>query len=195
MCNFAAVMTTTAIIVNILFILCLTSSVAPRSMGLVKADDSPSQKIWIPVIFGFSQGIMAVAGHSLGRLTSHLYTYIAEYMVFAMILVIVIKMFVDSMRILKGKMMYTLNSEKEIVLLSILAAFNTFLYALMSVFYAPFGIWFFVAVTVVGFLWSFFMVRVEFKPELMKKASFIEFSAAVFMAVIAFLYLFTDLMI
>jgi putative Mn2+ efflux pump MntP len=188
-------MTTASIIITILFILCLTSVVAPRSIGLVKADDKPSQKIWIPVIFGFSQGIMAVAGHSLGRLTAHLYTYIAEYMVFVMMLVVAVKLFVDSMRVLKGKMMYTLNSEKDIILLSILAAFNTFLYSLMSVFYAPFGIWFFVAVTVAGFLWAFFTVRVEFKPELMKKLSFIEFSAAVFTVVIAFLYLFTDLMI
>ncbi len=189
------IMTTASIIITILFILCLTSVVAPRSIGLVKADDKPSQKIWIPVIFGFSQGIMAVAGHSLGRLTAHLYTYIAEYMVFVMMLVVAVKLFVDSMRVLKGKMMYTLNSEKDIILLSILAAFNTFLYSLMSVFYAPFGIWFFVAVTVAGFLWAFFTVRVEFKPELMKKLSFIEFSAAVFTVVIAFLYLFTDLMI
>lgn len=187
-------MTTPEIIISILFVLCLTSSVAPRSVGLVKADDKPTQKIKIPVIFGLSQGIMALAGFGLGSLISHLFYYIVVYMVFAMMLVVAVKLFVDSMRVLKGKMMYTVNKESDIILLSILAAFNTLLYGVVSVFFAPFGVWFFAAVTVAGFLWSFFMVRIDFKPGTIKKVSFIEFSAAVFMLIIAILYLFTDLM-
>ena len=188
------IMSTPAIIISILFILCLTSSVVTRSVGLVKADDKPSQKIWIPVIFGLSQGIMALAGFSLSRLMAHLFTYIAEYMVFAMMLVVAVKLFVDSMRTLKGKTMYTLRSDKDMMLLSVLAAFNAFLYGLVCAFFLPFGIWFFVVVAVAGFLWSFFTVRVDFTPGIIKKASFVEFSASVFMVVIAILYLFTDLM-
>ena len=37
-------MTTTAIVLQILFILCLTSSVVTRSVGLVSADDKPAKK-------------------------------------------------------------------------------------------------------------------------------------------------------
>lgn len=186
-------MTTTAIIISILFILCLTSPVATRSVGLIKADDKPSQKIWIPVTFGISQGVAAVVGYNLGRLIAHLYTYIAEYMVFAMMLVIVVKLFVDSMRILKGKMLYTVSTEWDFILLSILAAMNTLIMTLVGPYFLPFGWWFFVAVTVAGFLWSFFTVRIEFTPGVIKKLSFIEFSAAVFLFVIAIMYLFTDL--
>ena len=188
-------MNTTAIVIGILFVLCLTSSVVPRSVGLVKPDDKPSQKIWIPVFFGLSQGVMALLGSGLGRLMSHLFTYIAEYMVFAMMLVVAVKLFVDSMKTLKGKMMYTLNTEWDLILVTVLAAFNTFLYALMTVFYAPLGLWFFPAVVVAGFLWAFFTVRIEFTPGMIKKVSFVEFSASVFMLIIALLYLFTDLMI
>ena len=184
-------MTAAAIILCIIFILCLTSSVVPRSVGLVRPDDKPAQKIWIPVIFGLSQGIMALVGHSIGRLMAHLFTYIADYMVFVMMLIVAVKLFVDSLRVLRGKMMYTVSKDSDIILLSILAAFNTFLYALVSVFFAPFGIGFFVAVTVAGFLWSLFTVRREFKPDMIKKVSFVEFSASVFMAVIAILYMFT----
>ena len=43
-------------------------------------------------------------------------------------------------------------------------------------------------------LWSFFTVRIDFTPGIIKTASFIEFSAAVFMVIIAILYLFTELM-
>jgi len=186
-------MTTVAIILHVLFILCLTSSVVSRAVGLVKADDRPSQKIWIPVMFGLSQGVMALLGHSLSRLMSHLFTYIAEYMVFAMMLVVAVKLFVESIRALKGKMLYTLTSDKDVLLLTIIAAMNTFLYALVSMFFVPFGIWFFPAVVLAGFLWAFFTVRIDFTPGIIKKVSFIEFAAAVFMVVIAILYLFTDL--
>lgn len=186
-------MTTASIIISILFVLCLTASVAPRSTGLVKPDDKPTQKIWIPVTFGLSQGIMAVLGYNLGRLISHLYTYIADYMVFAMMLVVTVKMFVDSMRILKGKMLYTVVKDTDIILLSILASFNTLLMSLMGSYFMPFGWGFPVAVAVAGFLWSYFTVRIPFEPKLLRKLSFIEFSASVFMVIIAILYLFTDL--
>ena len=186
-------MTTTSVMISILFIICLTAPVATRSVGLIKADDKPSQKIWIPVTFGLSQGIMAVLGYNLGRLIAHLYTYIAEYMVFVMMLVIALKLFLDSMKVLKGKMLYTVSTEWDFILLSILAAMNTLIMTLVGSYFLPFGWWFFVGVAVAGFLWSFFTVRIEFNPSVLKKVSFIEFSAAVFMAVIAILYLFTDL--
>ena len=187
-------MSATTIVIGILFILCLTSSVVPRSVGLVRVDDKPAQKVWIPVAFGLSQGIMALLGSGLSRLMAHLFTYIAEYMVFVMMLVVAVKLFVDSIRILKGKMMYTVSSDRDIMLLTLIAAINTFLYGLVSMFFMPFGNWFFVAVAVTGFLWAFFTVRVDFAPGILKKVSFVEFAAAVFMVIIAILYLFTDLM-
>ena len=192
-CTFAAVMTTTAIIISIIFILCLTSPVATRSIGLITSDDKPSQKFVVPLIFGISQGVAAVIGYNLGRLISHLYTYIAEYMVFAMMLIIALKLFVDSMKILKGKLLYTVSTEWDFILLSILAAMNTLIMMLVGPYFLPFGWWFMVAVVVTGFLWSFFAVRIDFAPGILKKVSFIEFSASVFMVIIAILYMFTDL--
>ena len=188
-------MTTVAIILHVLFILCLTSSVVPRSVGLVKADDKPSQKVWIPVMFGLSQGVMALLGFTLSRLMAHLFTYIAEYMVFAMMIVVAVKLFVDSIRILKGKMMYTVSKEWDFILLSIMAAFNTLLMSFMGFWFLPFGRWFFLVVAAAGFLWSFFAARIPFEPKMIRKLSFVEFSAAVFLFIIAILYLFTDLMI
>jgi putative Mn2+ efflux pump MntP len=186
-------MTTAAIIISIIFILCLTSPVATRSVGLITADDKPSQKFVIPLVFGISQGLAALIGYNLGRLISHLFTYIAEYMVFAMMLIIAIKLVVDSMRILKGKMLYAVSTEWDFILLSILAAMNTLIMSLVGPCFMSFGWWFIAAVVVAGFLWSFFAVRIEFKPGLLKKMSFVEFSASVFMVIIACLYLFTDL--
>ena len=45
-------MTSTAIVLSILFILCLTSTVVTRSVGLVRSDDKPSKSFTIPMLFG-----------------------------------------------------------------------------------------------------------------------------------------------
>ena len=189
-------MTTASIIISILYILCLTSAVATRSMGLVAVDDKPSQRWLVPLIFGVSQGLMALVGYYLGKLLSHLFVNdFAPYLVFAMMLVVAVKLFVDSMRILKGKMMYTVSKEWDFILLSIMAAFNTLLMSFMGFWFLPFGRWFFLVVAAAGFLWSFFAARIPFEPKMIRKLSFVEFSAAVFLFIIAILYLFTDLMI
>lgn len=189
-------MTTASIIISILFILSLTAPVATRSAGLVTADDKLMQRWLVPLTFGVSQGLMALAGYYLGKLVSHLFLAdFAPYLVFAMMLVVAVKMFVDSMRVLKGKMLYTVTKELDFILLSVMASFNTLLLALTGFCFLPFGAlqWFVAAVSVAGFLWSYFTVRSDFTPGMIKKLSFVEFSASVFMVVIAILYLFTDM--
>ena len=190
-------MTTASIILNILFILCLAAPVVTRAVGLVNADDKPLRKFWVPLIFGLSQGVMAVAGYYLGKLVRHLFVdEFAPYLVFIMMLVVAVKMFVDSMRVLKGKMLYTVRNDWDFLLLSVMAAFNVFLMSLTGPFFLPelpMGAWFFLAVAVAGFLWAFIVVRIAFSQGMMKKMSLIEFAASVFMVVIAVLYLFTDL--
>ena len=186
-------MTTTAIIISILFVLCLASPAATRSVGLLKADDKPAQKFLIPLTFGITQGVAVTIGYNLGRLMAHLFSYIAEYLVFAMMLVVAVKMFVDSMRMLKGKMLYTVSSDWDILGLSVIAAMNTLLMSLTGFCFMPFGFWYILLVALAGFLWSTAIVGKEFTPDMIKKMSFIEFSASVFMVVIAVLYLFTDL--
>ena len=190
-------MSTVSIIINIIFVLCLTSPVVTRAVGLVNADDKPVKKFWIPLIFGLSQGVMAVVGYYLGKLMRHLFVdEFVPYLVFAMMLVVAIKLFVDSMRVLKGKMLYTVRKDWDFILLSILAAFDVLLMSLTGPFFVPelpLGNWFFLAVVVAGFLWAYVTVRIPFNPGVMKKMSFIEFSTSVFMVVIAILYLFTDL--
>ena len=190
-------MTTAAIIINILFVLCLTAPVVTRAVGLLNADDKPGKRFLMPLIFGLSQGVMAVVGFYLGKLMCHLFIdEFAPYLVFVMMLVVAVKMFVDSMRVLKGKMLYTVRNDWDFILLSILAAFDVLLMSLTGPFFIsnmPLDFWFFPAVAVTGFLWAFITARITYNPGVMKKMSFVEFSASVFMVVIAVLYLFTDL--
>ena len=178
-------MNTSSIIISLLFVVCLTVPAGTHSLGLLKADDKPSQKWFIPLFFGMYQWVFATLGNVWGKLFAHLITYM---------LVVAVKMFVESMRILKGKMMYTVSNDTELALLAFMSATNTLLMSLMGPYFMPFGrSWFVLAVAVAGFLWSFFAIRIPFEPKIIKKVSFVEFSASVFMVVIAVLYLFTDL--
>ena len=70
---------------------------------------------------------------------------------------------------------------------------NTLLMGVCSEGYLPFGNGFFLAVALAGVLWAWLSIRVEYAPKALRNTSFIEFSGAVFMVVIAILYLFTDL--
>lgn len=187
-------MTTSAIIISVIYVLCLTSSVVPRSVGMVSTDDKTSQKLLVPLIFGATQAVMACLGNLLGSLISHLFSYIAEYMVFAMMLVVTIKMFVDSMKVLKGKMMYTARKELDFLLLAVMASVNTFLMSLFGPTFMPFGRWFSAIVAVTAFLWVLIVSKLPFEPKSLKKISFVEFSASAFMLVVAILYMFTDLL-
>jgi len=186
-------MTTASIIINILFVLCLTAPVVTRAVGLLNPDEKPGKKFLIPLVFGLSQGVMAVAGFYLGKLLCHLFIpEMAPYLVFAMMLVVAIKMMIDAIRVLKGKMLYTVRNEWDFILLSVLAGFNALLMSLTGPFFVtvmPLDFWFFPAVAVAGFFWAFLTARITYNPGVMRKMSFIEFSASVFMAVIAVLYL------
>ena len=102
-------------------------------------------------------------------------------------------MIVDSMKVLKAKRLVSFTSNWGYLLLGILAAMNTFLMGVCGEGYLPFGNGFFLAIAAAGFLWAWLSVRVTFAPKMLRTMSFIEFSGAVFLIVIALLFLFTDL--
>lgn len=187
-------MTTASIILSILFILCLTAPVATRSVGLLTESDSPSRKLLIPLMFGAAQGLAVGIGYGLGHLVSRFFASTAHYLVFALMLVVAVKMLVDSIRMLKGKMLFTVSSDLEVFGLAIASAMNTLLMSLACFHFMPFGFGFFLAAVLAGFLWAFITVRLTFTANVIKKVAFYEFSSAVFMVIIAALYLFTDLM-
>lgn len=187
-------MSTTAIIIFVVYVICLTGCVPSCSYGLLTVDDKPSQRVVVPMVFGTTQGVMALLGMVVGKAVSYLFGDFGHFMVFVMMVVVAIKMFIDAMQILKGRKLYSFSSDWGFLLLAISASVNTFLMALMSDFFLPFGNWFFVLVLLVGFLLSFFTVRVQYSPKVMRTISFFEFSESVFMIVIASLYMFTNIL-
>ena len=188
-------MSSAAIVLSIVYVLCLTCSVAPRALGLVSADEKPSQRLVVSLIFAVTQGLMALLGILLGRAMGHLFGELGQYLTFAMMLVVCVKLFLDAMQILKGKALYTFSNNWGFVLLAILASTNTFLLTLMGAYFLPFAdaVGTVVAITMAGFLWAFVFVNRLFHPKMMKTMSFIEFSASVFLLIIALLFLFTNI--
>lgn len=188
-------MTTSAIIIGIIYCLALTTSIVPWAVGLEpKGESTWAKHLLVSLVFGATQALMAFLGYLISTLISPMFGDLLPYLVFAMMLVVAVKMIVDSMKVLKAKRLYSFTSNWGFLLLGIVSGMNTLLMGVCSKGYLPFGYWFFAAVAVAGFFWAWRAVKVAYTPNLLRATSFIEFSGAVFLIVIAILYLFTDLM-
>lgn len=187
-------MTTPAIIIGIIYVLALTTSIVPWAVGLEpKGESTPSRQVLVALVFAATQALMALIGYLLGKMVGYLFGDLLPYVTFGMMIIVAVKMIIDSMKVLKGKRLYSFTSNWGFLLLGILASMNTLLMGICNQGFMPFNEWYFLAVAVAGFLWAFFSVRVQYTPKMLRSTSFIEFSGAVFLVVIAILYLFTDL--
>ena len=187
-------MTTSAIIIGIIYVLSLTTPVVTVALGLEpKSQSTFPRQLLAALVFGATEALMAFLGYLCGRWIAPMYGDILPYFVFAVMLIVAVKMIVHSMKVLKAKYLFSFISNWGFLLLGIFAAVNTFMMGVCGDGFLPFGHWYFLAVGIAGFLWAFNAVRKEYSPELMRASSFIEFSGAVFLVIIAILYLFTDL--
>ena len=188
-------MTTAAVIIGIVYVLALTTSIVPLAVGLEpKGESAPSRQLLVALVFGATQALMAFIGYLLGAMIGYLFGDLLKYVTFGMMVIVAVKMIIDSMKVLKGKRLYSFTSNWGYLLLGILAGMNTLLMSVCCQGYMPFGNWYFLAIAVAAFLWAWPSVRKLYTPQMLRSTSFIEFSGAVFMIVIAIIYLFTDLM-
>ena len=187
-------MTPAAIIIGIVFILAQTTPVVTVALGLEPKGKSVfSRQFMAALVFGAAEALMAFLGYLFGRWIAPMYGDHLPYFVFAIMLIVAVKMIVHAMKVLKAKYLFSFTSFWGFLLLGVFAAVNTFMMGICGDGYLPFGYWYFLAVAVAGFLWAIKAVQKEYSPILMRASSFIEFSGAVFLIVIAILYLFTDL--
>ena len=187
-------MTPSSIVIGIIYVLALTSTVVPLAIGLEpKGRSTALRRLLVSLVFGSTQALMALLGYLIGKMIDYMFGDLLPYLVFGLMLIVAAKMIVDSMKVLKAKRLYSFSSNWGFLLLGILASMNTLLMGICAEGFMPFGHWYFLAVGIAGFLWAFNAVRKEFSPVLMRASSFIEFSGAVFIVVVAILFLFTDL--
>ena len=187
-------MTTTAIIIGIIYVLALTTSIVPLAVGLEpKGESKPTRQVLVALVFAATQALMAFIGYLLSTAIDYLFEGMLKYLVFAMMLIVAFKMIVDSMKVLKAQRLYTFTSNWGYLLLGILGGMNVFLMGLCSQGYMPFGNWYFLVLAAASFLWAWPSVRKLYNPKMLRAMSFIEFSGAVFVVVVALLYLLTDL--
>lgn len=187
-------MTTPAIIIGVIYMLALTTSIVPWAVGLEpKGESTASRQVLVALVFAATQAMMAFIGYLLGKMVGYLFGDLLRYLTFGMMLIVAVKMIIDSMKVLKGKRLYSFTSNWGFLLLGILGAMNTLLMSICCQSYMPFGNWYFLAVAAAGFVWAWLSVRKLYTPKMLRATSFAEFSGAVFLAVVAVLYLFTEL--
>ena len=187
-------MSTSAIIIGIVYMLALTTSVVPLAVGLEpKGESTSGRRLLVALIFAATQALMAFVGYLIGTMIDYMFGDLLPYLVFAIMLIVSVKMIVDSMKVLKAKRLYAFTSNWGFLLLGILAGMNTLLMGVCGEGFLPFGNWYFLFIAIAAFLWASYAVRIQYTPKMLRSTSFIEFSGAVFIFIIAILYLFTDL--
>lgn len=183
-----------SIIIGIIYVLALTTSIVPWAVGLEpKGESTASRQVLVALVFAVTQALMGFIGYLLGKMVGYLFGDLLEYVTFAMMLIVATKMIIDSMKVLKAKRLYSFTSNWGFLLLGVLAGMNTLLVSVCSQGYMPFGNCYFLALAVAAFLWAWPSIRILFTPKMLKTTSFLEFSGAVFLILVAILYLFTDL--
>jgi len=187
-------MATSSIIIGLVYVLALTTSVVPLAVGLEpKGESTKGRRLLVALVFAATQALMAFVGYLIGTMIDYMFGDLLPYLVFAMMLVVAVKMIVDSMKVLKAKRLYSFTSNWGFLLLGVLAGMNTLLMGICCGGFMPFGPWFFLSVAMAAFLWALLAIRVPYTPKVLRGTSFVEFSGAVFIVIIAILYLFTDL--
>lgn len=182
------------IIINLIFCLALTSTVAVNALGLYsKERDGMTRRLLYALVFALMQGALAFVGSLLGNLVMYMLDGVGTYVVFVMMLIVSGRMILDSIKIVRGKKLFAYSAGWGVLLVALLSSFNTFLMSLTTSFYQPFGDIFYLVIFALSFGWAMATMHVAYSKETFKWTSFLEFSAAVFILVISVLYLFTDL--
>ena len=67
-------MTTSAILIGVIYILSLTTTVVPLAVGLEpKGESTPSRRLLVSLVFGATQALMALLGYLLGKMVGYLF--------------------------------------------------------------------------------------------------------------------------
>lgn len=187
-------MNTPSIIIGIIYCLALTTSIVPWAVGLEpKGESTASRQLLVSLVFAATQALMAFIGYLLGKMVGYLFGSLLRYLTFGMMLIVAVKMIIDSMKVLRGKRLYSFTSNWGYLLLGILSGMNTLLMGVCCEGYMPFGNWYFLIIASAAFLWARLSVRILYTPKMLRTTSFIEFSGAVFLMVVGVLYLFTEM--
>jgi len=182
-----------AIIIFLVYVASVTTSLVPAVAGLSLNDDTMAKKLLMSFCFAAVQAIIAVLGYGIGELFIYMVNPFANYVVGVLLLFVAAKMVYDSIQVLKGKRLYTAMSNIDVLLIAVMASLNTFMASLVTPIINPMGKRMLLAFLVAAFGWAFVFVNIKYTPKMLKTTAFFQFSGGVFMVVVAFMYMFGNL--
>lgn len=140
---------------NILFILALTCNVFPFALGLNK-DNQTSTKVnlFYSLCLGLLFGILFWTGSLLGSTFMHVLNKYVYIFVFAIFLMISIRMIVNAYKVRKGTTIFYIENFKTLFIISIVSGMNAFMIALGADYFSNWGFYLPVGIVLGAFVWS-----------------------------------------
>ena len=130
---------------NILFIIALTFPVAAASTAFSIKNEKLTignlqlgRKLMLALILALGQGVMYSLGDLLGGTFMHLVAIQPKWIVLAICIMIFYRMFMNTLKIKNGANLYFVETNKQLILLSIAVGVNSFIAGLMAEYYMPF---------------------------------------------------------
>lgn len=162
-------------LLNILFIIALTSPVAVASTvlgmkGIMPGEDKNNsscaaewgRNLVFALVLALAQGVMYILGDLLGSTFMHLMESLSKWIVFALCFSIFYRMLMNTLKIRRGDNLYFVQNPKQLILLSIALGVNAFIAGMMTEFYEPFSNLTPCVIAGVAFLWSLISMTMPF---------------------------------
>ena len=149
--------------ISILFIIALTFPVAVAATAFgIKEKKEWGRSIMFALILALGQGVMYSLGSLLGDTFMHTMASISKWIVFALCFSIAFRMLIDTLKIKNGANLYFVETNKQLILLSIAVGVNSFIAGLMAEYYMPFQNLTPYIIMAVAFVWAIVSIMIPF---------------------------------
>ena len=187
-------------LLNILFIIAITFQVAVAStaFGIDNLQTTSnnmqlSKKLMFALVLALGQGVMYSFGALLGGAFMHTVSKFSKWIVFVLCFYIAFRMLIETMKIRKGANLYFVETNKQLLLLSIALGVNSFIAGLIAEFLPLFQNLTPCIIMAAAFVWSIVTMHIPFSKMKLTLNSLLNLIFSAVIAVVGMIYLINNL--
>jgi putative Mn2+ efflux pump MntP len=175
---------------NILFVAALSCNIFPLTIGLKANNENTVSRLLVYAFgFGLVMGLFYFLGSLLGSKVMYLIARYVIFVVFALFLMIGVRMLIEALKVRKGIRSFDLFGAASFFMIAFVASINAFFIGLGAPYFENLGfkmpLW--IALATSG--WAFASMQLSFSRINIVLASFLQFISALIFIVLGFIYL------
>lgn len=175
---------------NILFVATLSCNIFPLTLGANSNNENTAfRSLMYAIGFGAMMGLFYYLGSLLGNQVMYLMERHIIFIVFALFLMVGVRMIIEALKVRKGTRAFALSGNASFFMISFAASINAFFIGLAAPYFENLGFKMPLWIALAAFVWAFTAMRLSFSRINIIFASFLQFIAAIIFSVLGFMYL------